>query len=103
MMNMDGNCCKRLAVTLFYGAKALSANASVPKSAQGCLVAARRSRNQENGPYDGRIVAAGGLQGWKCSPNRLYNTVVFHVWGSAGWGLYDGKVCKTYLDGGAIH
>jgi hypothetical protein len=42
MMNMDGNCCKRLAVTLFYGAKALSANASVPKSAQGCLVAAKK-------------------------------------------------------------
>lgn len=67
MMNVDGNCCKRLAVTLFYGAKALSANAFVPKSAQECLVAAKKKQN----PYDGMVVAAGGLQGWKCSPNRL--------------------------------
>lgn len=45
MMNVHGNCCERLAVTLFYGAKALSANVSVPKSAKGYLVAAKKKQN----------------------------------------------------------
>lgn len=44
MMNVDGNCCDRLAVTLSYGAKALSANASVPKSVKGYLVAAKKKQ-----------------------------------------------------------
>ena len=50
MMNVDGNCCERLAVTLFYGAKALSANVSVAKSAKGYLVAAKKKQNPREWP-----------------------------------------------------
>lgn len=41
MVNVDGNCSKRLTVMLSHGAKALSANASVPKSVEECRVAAK--------------------------------------------------------------
>lgn len=50
MMNVDGNCCERLAVTLFYGAKALSANASVPKSVKGGLVTAKKKQKPRERP-----------------------------------------------------
>ena len=99
-MMKDGICCERLAVTLFYGRKLCPRMRLYPSRRKDVWLQPKRSRNQENGPYDGMVVAAGGLQGWKRSLNRLYNPVVFHVWGSAGWRLYDGKVCKTYLDGG---
>lgn len=44
MMNVDGNCCERLTVTLSHWAKALPANAPVPKSAKGCLVPAKKKQ-----------------------------------------------------------
>lgn len=46
MMNFDANCCERLTVTLPYGAKALSPNASVPKSEKDGLVTARKLARQ---------------------------------------------------------
>lgn len=101
-MNVNDDCCEKLTVTLPHGAKALSANASVPKTAKGCMVSARKKQKAKR---LARTIAWAltleALHGRKCRPNR-YMIRWFFRYGESPDEDNTVARCKAYLDGASI-
>lgn len=98
-MNVDDDCCEWLTVTLPHGSTALSANASVPKTAKGCLVAAKKKQKAKRlARTMAWALTLEALHGRKCCPNR-YMIRWFFRYGEPPDEDNTVARCKAYLDG----
>lgn len=91
--------CPGVTVTLPHGAKVLSANASVPKTARGCLVAARKKQKAKRTAKTlAWALTLKCLNGSLFKPNR-YMIRWFFKYGEAPDEDNTVARCKAYLDG----